>query len=724
MTESEIRTDAAEACKKHLEHQAQQAEREYAALQQKKSSYISLKDLALEEARSKIRRDEATRLAELRLLQESANPFLGLTSDEESVKQRGQAFIEAARMIVNNHPFVESDAATIKALKEARVRILGIEKGWEVLHYNEEEPNRYDDEALQNLLTNLGYVLPIKKAFHELTHAENHVNWHSRKPITTVITLGSGITQVRIDEPITKLTQEQTQSWLSILKQNPKERPKWFQKLAPWEQNFLRKRILAWQRLDPREPNLGDYLGVPPTTIRGYPGARNGYISHILTYTQDPKTQEVKLSSKISKIRSGHVSPSEMQDDSERIVDTVKNVEQLILSDIQNKINQEQPGSGGKKDFLVHLQTLITPYPMPTDFKMNRDRLIAIELLRKKFKGDGFKKFLQANGVDLKGYEPTITLLTSNHPVNFFRTDSNLFLPFAFLRDPKNTWTHMVENRNTLRTLKQKAKESKNATALAALEKIDSIGFLNRVSHFFFSTINLDAERAALEQIAAMELGIRIGSCMSGKDREGGVSQHVAAMSAFYAKHKHFPPFPPCNAQEKKEREEYQCMVAQQFLSCHDKRLAVASAPGAAGLKESATILGGGVVREINRLTKSFAQSSSRDTDKRHWEKVKAHEHSDKLASRNRVSTKKKTHPELLKTVKPSDDMTDLATIEAAAAKSMPAIPMTPEYTPEPSPRPAMTPLADSRTAPPIIPSVVGPPPRSPEESPTFPPRP
>lgn len=618
------------------------------------------------------------------------NKLLGPKAYHEAVKIRGHAFIRGVEIILRNHAIAQAfkknkvekleedlPSKTKKTLKKNSIksnkknkqdkninqkleqslaRLATIQQNWVTLTH-------YDKNSLKVLVQLLSEelqenVFDYKKALKQilskdLSNAENHNNWKTRDAIETIIQVDDRrhLFQVRIDEPITSFTKEQERQWLKILEVDKDKQPRWFSKLSLWEQNFLRSRIDEWKdscstAIENKEriPNLGDYLGVPPTTVRGYPGARNCYKSYFYTFKAN-QLGTLELVGSLFKIRSGHVSAGKVKDNKERLDIVKENIKQLILAGVQEQID------AGKQNILVDLQTLISP---PFDYTMDNDRLDAVEKLRTELQGEHFSSFLKENGIQLRSNQPPrLTLITSNYPVNKYRTLTHFFAVITsfFSGNRRNR-----ENSNAIATLKnfstQYLQENPSekvakeiAMAKAALKQIDEIsGVFQRISNFFAFGVNHNAERAALEQIAVAGLGgIRIGSCMSGKDREGAVSEHVAAMIAFYGKYGFFPPIPslnhPLNAEQKILRDEYETMVAKEFLAGHEQAIAAANAEGATGLKSAEDILGKNIIAKVKYLLVNDYFKNEPYKTRKHWETLDASKLSHKIASLNKPSS-------------------------------------------------------------------------------------
>ncbi|HXH54150.1 MAG TPA: hypothetical protein VNK03_00170 [Gammaproteobacteria bacterium] len=724
---------------------------------------------------------------------EDENRFFGSNAATESIKERGESYIDAAILIVEN----SAEAGKAEQLK----KLEDIKTNWQKNSFDvaiksdpfylryidariqyienstlDPEPKRKEIESLElmkskweakevdkkklvplhELLGELceeirpcvGKNSDIEKLLKNLNNAENHVNWKTREPLRTIVDLGEDVIQVRIDEPITEFTKEQEKEWERILL-DKKEQPNWFKKLQPWEQKHFQEKVNEWKQKKEGPPklnlNLGTHMGVPPTTIRGYPGARNAYTSDIITYKRDPKNPAnfIKIN-QVRKIRSGHISPSKMKKTKERVAAAQANLEQLILAGIRNDLK----ANPGKSDFIVDLQTLITPPLSPADNEMDLDRLQAIKNLREKFKKtdkeDGFGEFLREYGIKTKEVGtggPTIQLITSNYPVNKMRAVSNFLAPLKVIpglshiislpelisnlknNDPpiekfKSTgkWVFSFavegyrgikrarENNNTLKALHETKDyllqrhgpgaplPTELKMAADALDKIKAMsGPMQRARNFAKRGINHNAERAALEQIAVSGLGgIRIGSCMSGKDREGAVSEHVAAMTAFHAKYGQFPPIPPTsrmdindelrkkfpNKTEKDFRKEYEGLVAKQFLSCHDQKIAEQNAKGAKGLKSPGDVLGKNVSKQAHAI---ILERHPDTKSKEHYELTSPSELSNRSAKLNRAHTSKvekaskKKKKKLKKQVLTGDKHAEPKKISKTEPEKMPA---------------------------------------------------
>lgn len=571
-----------------------------------------------------------------------SDKFFNKKAHMASIQRRGTAFIEAAKLLVENHYIFTEDRA-----KKDRMlnQLASIQQAWEKLGEKGQLKNikaLYDlNRLLCERISETVYENRKKpeEVLSELAHAENHYNWRSagkvgsREQIASVLELDDQRVQVRVDIPIARFTKKQEEDWEDILAEHPNGRPKWFNSLPEWEQNYFKAKVGQWQKQSPR-PNLGDFLGTPPTTIRGYPGARNGYHSYVFNYrAKDDGSYELENS--FYKIRSGHISPSEMKNSVERLQAAKDNIKQLILEGVREKVER------GEKDILVNLQTLITPPFKEDDRIMDQDRMEAIQDLRREFSGSRFANFLKENGVVISGDAPSITLITSNHPINAGRAAGNI----GFITSPRR----YKENQTTLQAIKRKAAKltggSEKKMAEEALANLNKISGLKRIANFFVRGINHNTERAALEQIAISAVGgLRLGSCMSGKDREGAVSEHAAAMVGFYQKYNRFPPIPGVwkmflSKKERDLRNEYEMMVAKEFLAGHDQRIAEANAAGASGLKEVSTTLGSNVLKKADDI---FSQKVEPKTAlEKPKEKPELAEITNKIAKSNRIKKKK-----------------------------------------------------------------------------------
>jgi hypothetical protein len=97
-------------------------------------------------------------------------------------------------------------------------------------------------------------------------------------------------------------------------------------------------------------------------------------------------------------------------------------------------------------------------------------------------------------------------------------------------------------------------------------------------------------EMAAYEQILMSKIGLRLGSCVSGKDREELVSLLVAGLVETFAQHDAFPSL--ANSGQNDLRDDLYQSVAHLFLSGHGMKLAGENAKGCDGIKNPHDILG------------------------------------------------------------------------------------------------------------------------------------
>ncbi len=575
--------------------------------------------------------------------------LFGVDAYPSAVRERGLSFIKGALLILENARLSATELyAYQKELENISVNWLSI------------AASEYDKEsilALKKVLNKKveGWVPELQQASglskkarekikknlkNALYHAENHVNWKEREPISSVIFSENGKSYLeRTDEPIMDLTLAQTQEWESILGPESK-RPAWFRDLAGWEQEYFRKRVESWDKT--KTKNLGEHLSVPPTTVRAYPGARNAYKSTFKIYEKQGK--EFVLVSTTQKIRSGHVTPLEMKDKKACLRATKENIKQLMLFDIQNQLENGIQEKDGTLNVLINLQTLVTPFAPHEDYKMNIIRRQAVEELQNEFKGKReFKRFLEENNVEIPtGVKPKLSLITSNHAVNQGR--------FFVRKHSENKKTLSVINKRLEKLEKMQAGEIRDKGI--DLEKVRKAKQkYDQITQTFFSTqrwgnwrahgVNHNIERAALEQIMIDGLGgIRIGSCKSGKDREGAVNMHMAAMLLYYKEHNNeFPPIPntrrPFTADEARKREEYEEIVARVFIQGHDTEIANTNSQGARGIKEVGVFLGKNVIKKVGSFIAKNLSSEALEPEELGENAVKT---SNKSAGLNKVS--------------------------------------------------------------------------------------
>ncbi len=460
---------------------------------------------------------------------------------------------------------------------------------------------------------------PFKQVKDELDNAENHVNWKARE--LKITTTDTEVTILRKDNPISHFTPTQTHEWLNILgAEKPKElrmlygdeKPKWFTALPEWEQNYFQKRVLAWQDQKSKPDgiqNLGDYLGPVPTTIRRYPGAPNAYVS-TATLSGTNEKGEIQTENFL-KIRSGVIAPAKMkakgkEGKAAKIEITKQNLEQLVVVAIQEKIKEMQTKGVAQDQNIelpILLQTLYSPPMQPPGDYNNPAVMKAFERVREELKEP--EKFLAKHSIDTQGYTfQKVDLLYSNRPVNNARGLSwigNLFSKQG--KESRRTDTILAEYVDKLDHNSQDYKIAK-----AALDSYQSMPYVrNTIGMIPPTKSNALAEIAALEQIISSKVGVRIGSCVSGKDREEMITEVAIAQQEFFLKHGKFPP--PYNAKSdtnKALRNEFLENVARAYLAGHGQELAGENSKGCDGLKNIVDVLGKDVCAKVRALAPEY----------------------------------------------------------------------------------------------------------------------
>lgn len=521
---------------------------------------------------------------------------------------RGDSFIDAALLIANNIQDVAKKRILKKHINELKAQ-------WDV-----ENRNRPKDlQALERLLIEgireviYENKISFKAVKDQLDNAENHVNWKSRNAKERS-DAQDGIVIRREERPISQFTPELTKEWLRILSRD--NQPEWFKSLPEWERNYFHSKIEAYQKLQ-SQPNLGAYLGSVPTTIRRYPGAPNAYVTDV-QFNNDSKKQS------FLKIRSGVLVPAKMKGNTkeqkaEKVRITEQNMRQLIAVAIQEKIKEIKKKNPDANlidlgDFPILLQTLYSPpiQPPPQGQYNNEAMQAAFKTIKAELERDPNKfihdnistNFFNANKIKVG----KIQLLYANRPVNNARGLSSLYNLFSWQGS---------ENRKTNSALAQSvaqlesrlgANDPDYLIAKAALESYQSIP---SVRNTFFSKPPTDsnalAEKAALEQIFTGKVGIRIGSCVSGKDREEMVTEIAIAQQQFYMKYGRFPPHAnPATKTEKDLRLEFERNVARQYLSGYGHTLAAENSKGCDGLKNIVDVFGKTIGAQIKALAPEY----------------------------------------------------------------------------------------------------------------------
>lgn len=530
------------------------------------------------------------------------------TNLSKSVFDRGESYIEAAQLIINN--------ASIESAQkdEARAYLEAVQKVWS---QKENSPLKVDDlAALQRLLINhvnksvYNDKSKWKKVKDELDNAENHVNWQRREVVQSVVGNSDNLI-LRTETPIAKFTLELALEWKSITSSHVEDRPQWFNQLAKWEQNYLRKRIQLWA-FDTTlpKPNLGDFLGPLPTTIRRYPGAPNAY--HTQAIITGPKGEFT-----FDKVRFGVLSPVKLKAKStaqkERKVDSTRqNLEQMIAEAIKIKLASVKEGKGSL-NMPILLQTLFSPPFQPPGNYNNKALQSAVDQMREILKDkDRLNAFLKNNEIDNKGYDLKIDLLYTNRPVNKGRGISERYTKDKTMGSENESAVLSLRTLVGNQIIKHPEPTDSLKLAQAALKQyVDMNNEISRLAAIGMiiknPPYNPVAERAALEQIIINQAGgIRIGSCVSGKDREEMITEIALAQMQFYAKYGEIPPaFDPKDPDNTK-RNEFEGMVAHLYLKGHGQKLAGENAKGCDGLKNVEDVFGTRICSKIRELAPQY----------------------------------------------------------------------------------------------------------------------
>ncbi|MBI2790357.1 MAG: hypothetical protein HYX61_00245 [Gammaproteobacteria bacterium] len=462
-----------------------------------------------------------------------------------------------------------------------------------------------------------------KKVKIELDNAENHVNWKKREALTTNIKdeKQQTISMNRTETPISTFTPDLTEEWLKITIKH--QQPHWFKALPEWEQNYFIKRVEQWlkQKAEGGVQNLGDYLGPVPTTIRKYPGAPNAYVTKVeLTEADGSKVT-------FRKVRSGVIAPAAMKgqkkkdkkenkEESRKIQEektqiAKQNLEQLLVVAIQEKMNEiaEHPDFENNKpiqmDLPILLQTLYTPPAQPPGgAKTNKAVMDAFARLRDELADQNeMNKFITKHGLnndDIKFNK--IELLYSNKAVNKARVVSWFHnLRSSQGKESRNTDERLADYVNKLPDTPD------NKMAKDALKSYQDMNYTQNTLGSLFSTKNnAMAERAALEQIIAGKVGMRVGSCVSGKDREEMITEIAIAQQQFFLRYKRFPPPYYAKGNDKELRAKFTEMVARQYLTGHGHKLAAENSKGCDGLKNIKDVMGDSICAKIKELAPEY----------------------------------------------------------------------------------------------------------------------
>lgn len=537
---------------------------------------------------------------------------------------RGESFIAAAYLIAQN---IEDHNKAIELNKY----ILLLERDW--IRIPKEQKSLKDLSGLEELLIknihSIAYdnskKIKFKHVKDELDNAENHVNWKEREIKITNMENKNKENKIdvilRKEIPISTFTEAQTREWERILTSNP---PEWFTVLPKWEQRHFKMQLAKWKHENPR-PNLGTFLGSVPTTIRRYPGAPNAYVTNV-TLSQEVYNEKTGKNehreAKFLKIRSGVVVPVKMaaKTDAEKKVKieiTKQNIEQLVAIAIQEKIKELALDPSFKKgepiSIPILLQTLYSPPVQPPGVYNNEAMKKAMELVRadldknpQRFVNKHIpQSFYDENKLNKTDFSfGKIDCLYSNRPVNNARGPAWWATVAGWQgRENRRTDKILADYVNKLPETTDKQKEDK-ALAKAALLSYQKMPYLrNTIATKPPTNNNALAEKAALEQILCNKVGVRVGSCVSGKDREEMITQIAIAQQQFFLKHGHFPPPAGSN---KNERKEFVTLIAHQYLNGHGNELAGENSKGCDGLKNIVDVLGKDVRNKIVKIAPEY----------------------------------------------------------------------------------------------------------------------
>ncbi len=533
---------------------------------------------------------------------------------------RGLSFLEAAELILNNlspkqiqkiksaepYPLREGFSAlenkdNFQLLND---HIARLKEHWGSLEDKKETLNREDLAALEKVLIEtlrnnvyVGKPPKFKKVKDELDNAENHVNWKKREAKEANID-DQNLMMSRSETPLSKFTPELTKEWLKIVNNKHENKPAWFKALPKWEQNYFIKRVEEWQHqvLSGKSGyvNLGDYLGPVPTTIRRYPGAPNAYLTKVELNVNGQ-------SHSFTKVRSGVIAPVKVKNLNEKIDISKKNLEQLVVAAIQAKIQDAKDKPNKTIDLPILFQTLYSP-PVQPPGDNNKAVMAAYDLLKKELANPD--AFIKKHKIDTQGIKINkIDLLYSNRAVNKARGLSFVYNLFS---------KQGRENRNTVKALTRYVESLKGTEdykmAKAALDSYKQMPYIwNTLRAPKNANNNAQAEKAGLEQVIMNLVGIRVGSCVSGKDREEMITQIAIAQQAFFLEHGKFPP--PYNATSKENkalRDDFEEKVARQYLTGHGHLLAAENSRGCDGLKNIVDVLGIDICKKIKQIAPEY----------------------------------------------------------------------------------------------------------------------
>jgi hypothetical protein len=585
-------------------------------------------------------------------------PIAPNAKDLANTVVRAHSFIDAAILMVENSGLEGS------ALTKVKAELNGKRTGFNEKSVTEHEKvSENGVQGLKGAVTSLnkelvgilqGALPEISKddIEEQLLNAESHLNWKPRLPIVSVMDargelLGrsnpkfpkiegskafeykdahgqwKGVDSIdamkdsliainckeegkefklatRMETPIVQLTTAQEDSWHAI---HGADKPEWFTDLPEWEQKHLVEKTKEWHNTAEADgQNLGDIIGSPPSTVRRYPGAPNSYVTSLTMDTMTRVDESLEGTSKVlyEKVRSGALIPFDIEDKKVALEITKQNLEQLVADTISRKIAEAIKANpdAARVDIPLAIQTLFSPPAQPE----GGDAILATAVANVK-KQINQPEYLKKIGVVVP---VTITVNCdasyTNMPVN---TARGLAKVYNLFRPGVNS-----SSQGLLSGFKAKDAKLAFEAEQALNSHVSNEVILGTFNKPIKKESNEMTEKAALEQILThAKGGNRIGSCVSGKDREEMVTEMAIAMVMYRDIHGELPP-PPGSKSKFKEgelkgtskRDEFENIVARQFLTNHGQQIAAANSVGSDGLKNVDEVYGNAICKKIGKL--------------------------------------------------------------------------------------------------------------------------
>jgi len=402
--------------------------------------------------------------------------------------------------------------------------------------------------------------------------------------------------------------------------------------------------------------DLGEFLGVQTGHLSCYPSIRNGYRVMLCIYKKSiSELESIELIRKVTLLRAATPFVN-FADADEQLRITIANIQQAILFDLVNPFQRIAHYSSKRSVITVPvlIQNLVSHHKGYDDAVTQNVMIKAVRELRGQFADRQESAiFLKKNIEQLKDIVKRDTLIEdvddflhnviSNKRVVFdicfashdvFQTSFIRKKQVPFSQDrQEHSFLKKVINAELMKLLRgsvyigsKPAVKSKfyHDKLKKAIEDVDPIKAMHELSDIHDEIVEykipalklgLDAYelylkeddasfyQAAYLQITFAAIGIRIGGCSNGCDFESPLILVVNAMRIFYVK---YGCFPGHSYLTEKEYEDFEQVIASEFLQGYCHNLLERSSQGCSGVIFLEKTLGDSVLNKIKKLAPKY----------------------------------------------------------------------------------------------------------------------